>query len=103
MSRTRKNRTNTKSKTGIKGRGAYLRGWSKEQPSTHERTVMLKQCGQKCFLGPNKSFPICTKNTCSINKRGVHAAYTRAREYSTIRGTRKYKNIAKKAYRMLYK
>jgi hypothetical protein len=97
MSQTRKN------KTGIKGRGAYLKGWSKEAPGTHQRTVMLKKCGKKCFLGPNKTFPICTKNTCTKNKKGIHAAYIRAREYTTIRGTKKYKNIASKAYKMLYK
>ena len=96
MSQTRKN------KTGIKGRGAYLKGWSKEAPGTHQRTVMLKKCGKKCFLGPNKTFPICTKNTCTKNKKGIHAAYIRAREYTTIRGTKKYKNIASKAYKMLY-
>ena len=97
MAQTRKN------KTGIKGRGAYLKGWSKEAPGTHQRTVMLKKCGKKCFLGPNKTFPICTKNTCTKNKKGIHAAYIRAREYTTIRGTKKYKNIASKAYKMLYK
>jgi hypothetical protein len=99
MSQTRKN----KSKTGIKGRGAYLKGWSKQQPSTHQRTVMLKKCGNKCFLGPNKSFPICTKNTCKRNIKGIHAAYIRAREYMTIKGTKTYKNIANRAYKMLYK
>jgi hypothetical protein len=92
-----------KNKTCTKGRGSYLRGWSSKKPGTHQRTIMLKKCGKKCFLGPNKSFPICTKNTCKINKKGVHAAYVRAREYSTIKGTQKYKNIAKKSYRMLYK
>jgi hypothetical protein len=90
-------------KTGIKGRGKYLKGWSKEQPTTHQRTLMMKTCGKKCFLGPKKTFPICTKNTCKINKKGLHAAYTRAREYMSIRGTRKYKKIADKAYKMLYK
>jgi hypothetical protein len=94
MSKTRKNRRGTKS---------LLRGWSKQQPGAHQRTVMMKKCGKKCFLGPNKSFPICTKNTCKVNKKGIHAAYVRAREYMTIRGTRKYKNIANKAQRMLYK
>ena len=89
--------------TGIKGRGKYLKGWSKESPGTHQRTVMLKKCGKKCFLGPNKTFPICTKNTCTKNKKGIHAAYIRAREYSTIRGTKKYKNIANKAFNLLYK
>lgn len=99
MSKTRKN------KTGSKGlvKSSFMRGWSQQQPRTHERTVMMKKCGKKCFLGPNKSFPICTKNTCKINKKGVQAAYIRAREYITIRGTRKYKKIADKAHRMLNK
>lgn len=95
-------------KTGIKGRGAYLKGWSKSKPSSKQRTVMLKKCGKKCFLGTKKSFPICTKNTCKINRKGIHAAYARAREYESITGTRrqrqnKYKTIARKAYKMLYK
>jgi hypothetical protein len=92
-----------KNKTKIKGRGKYLKGWSKQQPGSHQRTIMMKKCGKKCFLGPNKTFPICTKNTCRINKKGIHAAYNRASEYSTIKGTKKYRKIADKAYRMLYK
>ena len=80
-----------------------VKGWANQQPGTHQRTVMMKKCGKKCFLGPKKSFPICTKNTCKVNKKGVMAAYMRAREYMTIKGTRKYKTIANKAKRMLYK
>ena len=79
------------------------RGWSKAQPNSRQRTRMMRKCGTKCFLGPNKSFPICSKNTCKINKKGVYSAYIRAKEYNTIRGTRKYKGIADKAYKMLYK
>ena len=79
------------------------KSWSIQQPNTHQRTVMMQKCGKKCFLGPNKSFPICTKNTCKINKKGVHAAYMRAREYMTIKGTKKYKTIANKAYNILNK
>jgi hypothetical protein len=95
-------------KTGIKGRGAYLKGWSKSSPTSKQRTTMLKKCGKKCFLGSKKSFPICSKNTCKINRKGIHAAYVRAREYESIIGTRnkrqnKYKAIARKAYKMLYK
>lgn len=95
----------SKLKTGIKGRGAYLKGWSKSSPSLKQRTAMLKKCGKKCFLGTKKSFPICTKNTCKINRKGIHAAYVRAREYSGTRNNRqnKYTVIAKKAYKMLYK
>jgi len=96
-------RKTLRNKPETRGRGANLKGWSKQQPGAHQRTVMMKKCGKKCFLGPNKTFPICKKNTCKVNKKGVHAAYVRAREYMTIRGTRKYKKIADKAHRMLYK
>ena len=75
-------------------RRSVVRGWKKEKPSTHERTVMLKQCGKRCFLGPNKSFPICTRKTCTINRKGVHAAYGRARQW-------KYTTVAKKAKKLL--
>ena len=92
MSKTRKH---------TKGRGAYLKGWTKQQPGTHQRTLMMKKCGKKCFLGPNKTFPICTKNTCKINKKGVHAAYNRAREYMTIKGSRKYRKIASRAKKLM--
>jgi hypothetical protein len=107
MNKTRKLKTR-KLKTGVHGRGAYLRGWSSQNPSIKQRTTMLKKCGKKCFLGPDKSFPICSKNTCKINRQGIHAAYVRAREYESITGTRskqsrKYSNIAKKAHKMLYK
>ena len=83
-------------------------GWSKIKPTTAERTTMLRNCGKKCFLGPNKTFPICIKNTCKKSRKGVYAAYVRAREYTTIesktvKGNRKYKKIANKAYRMLNK
>ena len=93
MSKTRRRSHSRKNK---------VKGWSKQQPGTHQRTVMMKKCGKKCFLGPNKSFPICTKNTCSINKKGIYAAYMRAKEYVTIKGTQKYRKIANKAYRMLH-
>jgi hypothetical protein len=78
------------------------KGWSKQKPTTHQRTIMKKRCGKKCFLGPNKSFPICKKNSCKISRKGVYAAYIRAREYSTIKGTKKYKRIAQKAKKMLH-
>jgi hypothetical protein len=95
----------SKLKTGIKGRGAYLKGWSRLSPNLKQRTAMLKKCGKKCFLGTKKSFPICTKNTCKINRKGIHAAYVRAREFSGTRSKKKnkYTAIAKKAYKMLYK
>ena len=70
------------------------KGWKKQEPNAHQRTVMLKKCGKKCFLGPNKSFPICIKNTCKRSKKGIYAAYVRAREW-------KYNKIASRAKRLL--
>ena len=60
-------------------------GWHSQAPGMHERTVMKKECGSKCFLGPvgESCFPICTKGTCTTNDKGVYAAYVRAREYGT--------------------
>ena len=78
------------SKSLRNGRGSFVSGWKREKPGYHQKTVMLKRCGRKCFLGPGKKFPICKKNTCKVSKKGVHAAYIRARQY-------KYKNISKKA------
>ena len=86
-----------------KKRKNRVRGWLKQQPNYHQRTVMLEKCGKKCFLGSKKSFPICTKNTCKVNKKGLLAAYMRAREYMKIKGTNKYRQIANKAHKMLYK
>lgn len=82
-----------------RGRGSATRGWKNEQPSVHQRTLMLKRCGKKCFLGPNKSFPICKKNTCKVSPAGVLAAYKRARQYSS-KG-KKYSRVANKARKML--
>ncbi len=80
-----------------------VKGWAKKSPGAKQRTTMLRKCGKKCFLGTGKSFPICAKNTCKIDKRGIQAAFMRAREYMTIKGTKKYRNIAKKASNMLHK
>lgn len=73
--------------------------WKTDCPNTRERTAMLKRCGKKCFLGTKKSFPICTKNTCTLNYRGVHAAYVRSRQYRK-RGS-KYRAISRKAVKLL--
>jgi len=82
------------SKTKRNRRGSATRGWKKEKPSFHQRSIMLKKCGKKCFLGLRKSFPICKKNTCKISKKGVYSAYIRAQQY-------KHKNVSKKAKRIL--
>ena len=76
-------------------RRSVTRGWKRQAPSFHQRTVMLKKCGKKCFLGKDKSYPICRKNTCKIEKKGVYAAYVRSRQY-------KKTNVSKKAQKLLY-
>lgn len=76
-----------------------VRGWKREKPGFHQKTIMLRKCGKKCFLGKEKSFPICKKNTCKVSSKGVYAAYIRARQYSS-KG-RRYKNVAAKAKKML--
>jgi len=84
-----------------KERGVATSGWKLEKPGYHQKTVMMKNCGKKCFLGTKKSFPICKKNTCKISSKGVYAAYIRARQYRTK--SKKYMNISKKANNMLIK
>jgi hypothetical protein len=79
-----------------KTRRNVTRGWKNEKPSYHQRTTMLTRCGRKCFLGPEKSFPICKKNTCKISTKGVYSAYIRAQQYH-------HKNISRKAKKMLIK
>ena len=77
------------------------KGWSRLKPGSHQKTIMLQNCGKKCFLGAKKSFPICNKNTCKVNSKGVYAAYVRARQFSS-KG-QKYKNVSAKANKMLKK
>jgi len=75
--------------------------WSDIAPGEHDRTVMMSRCGPSCFLGLNKTFPICARHTCKINKKGIQAAYVRAREYMSMRpGVSKYRRISKRAKRM---
>ena len=49
-------------------------------------------------MGTGKTFPICARlgsgsgsgnNTCKIDRRGVQAAYSRAREWAAITGRKK--------------
>ena len=86
-------------KTRRNGRGSATKGWKNEKPSYRQRSVMLKKCGKKCFLGTKKSFPICKKNTCKVSVKGVYSAYIRARQYSS-KG-QKYRTVSKKANRIL--
>ena len=83
-------------KTIKNGRGIATRGWKNEKPGYHQKTLMLERCGRKCFLGKDKKFPICKKNTCKISSKGVYSAYIRAQQYHN-------KNVSKKAKKMLIK
>ena len=80
-------------KTHKNNRRSVTRGWKKEKPGYHQKTIMLKKCGKKCFLGPKKSFPICKKNTCKVTSKGVYSAYIRARQYHKTKIANKAKKI----------
>jgi len=80
------------------------KGWRKSSPHKGtERHILSKQCGNKCFLGPNESFPICAvhrhntpKSRCKFDCRGILSAYRRSRQY-------KYDNISRKALKLAKK
>lgn len=85
-----------------KSRQNPTKGWAKASPSAgKERHRMFKKCGSSCFLLPNKKtpgaskFPVCAKNSCKKNCKGILAAYVRAREYR--KKTPSYNKVAKKA------
>jgi len=90
-------------------------GWGAEAPKGHARTIMKQDCPLgKCFLGPNKSFPICKKGTCDVSDKGLWAAYIRAKQWGgptkSYRGKarprhsrRIYTRVARKATRRLRK
>lgn len=97
--------------------------WSHDAPkSIGDRRSVLQKCGRRCFLGPGKSFPICARlgsgavgGECKIDRRGVQAAYSRAREWAAItarkkrssvkaaRAHRKYTAVARRAKTILSK
>jgi len=103
------------------------RKWSRVAPkSVGERSAVLAKCGRRCFLGPGKSFPICARlgsgsgsgsgsGPCKTDRRGVAAAYSRAREWAAItarkkrtsmkaaRAHRRYTAIARRAKKILSK
>lgn len=83
-------------KTRRNGRGSRTRGWKSLKPGYHQRDIMLKKCGRKCFLGPGKGYPVCTKNTCKVNPKGVYSAFIRSSQFHK-------KNISRKAKKLLIK
>ena len=89
-------------------------GWASQEPRGHQRTIMARDCKpySKCFLGPRKSFPVCKKYTCDVSKKGLWAAYIRARQWgqprSSYRGKARpthkryvYTRVANRAREML--
>lgn len=72
------------------------KGWCNQKPGYHQRTIMLKRCGKKCFLRSKKRFPICKKNTCKISRQGVQAAYIRAKQFGHSSIARKAKTLLRK-------
>ena len=64
-------------------------------PSTHERTLMRKRCGTRCFLDAPR-YPICARRTCRISKRGLHAAYVRSRQQHERKISMKAKRLLKR-------
>jgi hypothetical protein len=86
------------------------KSWNRNKPSVHQRTLQMKRCGKKCFLGSEKSFPICNTGTCKLSKGGLISAYIRAREMTrrardrTINKHRTsyYYTVAKKAKNLLH-
>jgi len=81
------------------------RKWSRDAPkSIGDRSAVLSKCGRRCFLGPGKTFPICTRlgsgsGTCKVDRRGVAAAYSRAREWASITARKKRTASGARAHR----
>jgi hypothetical protein len=69
-------------------------GWKSKKPNRHQKTVMRRKCGQKCFLDTGINYPICKKNTCKVSNKGIYAAFVRSREW-------KNRRISSMAKRML--
>ena len=54
--------------------GAPRNTWSRDKPqNSRARRDLKKNCGARCFLGPNLSFPVCNRD-CAVNPSGVAAA-----------------------------
>ena len=74
--------------------------WSRRAPKTvGDRSAVLTTCGRRCFLGSGTTFPICARlgsarsRSCKIDRRGVQAAYSRARQWAAITARKKGSSI----------
>jgi hypothetical protein len=124
QSRSRsRSRYRSRSRSNHHGSHHSSRKWSRDAPkSIGERSAVLSKCGRRCFLGPGKTFPICARlgsgagagsGACKVDRRGVAAAYSRAREWASItarkkgkkasRAHRRYTAVARRAKAILSK
>lgn len=76
--------------------------WTRHKPRTlRDRRTMRRRCGRKCFLGAKLSFPVCARTSCKVNRHGLRAAYSRARQMYARTHSRKYARVATQARRRL--
>lgn len=79
------------------------RGWRKAAPKTRQdRRKIAASCGDRCFLGPGLSFPVCrkcrkTRCSCSPDCHALSAAFNRARQYKHPAVASKALSLAKRA------
>lgn len=73
-------------------------GWAIDAPKIGKQRHQLKQkCGDECFILPEtEKFPICAKNNCQIDCRGLISAKIRAHQH-------KYTNIYDKIDKLIEK
>lgn len=90
----------SRSRSSKRSKRVRWAGWAKKSPSRKQRTTMMRKCGRKCFLGPKntKSFPICSKNTCKVNSKGVYAAYVRSKQWGKSKKSYRNKSGARPRY-----
>ena len=64
-----------------------------------ERAKVAKKCGSRCFAGPNRSYPMCSKDSrvCGTDCMGARAAFSRARQYKKPKIALKAAKAGKKA------
>jgi hypothetical protein len=58
--------------------------WTQKAPMrVSQRQKVMAECGPSCFLQPETlGFPVCNKKPpCAYNRKGITAAYVRAREW----------------------
>ena len=67
-------------------------------PGQHERRLMMKRCGNKCFLDAPR-YPICARHSCRISRRGLRAAYSRSRQMHENKLSLKARRITASTFR----